>query len=61
MSKLKKTQRQALKQHPLMSDEQLLEFEKAVLQIAAYEKGYRLKAQDLICKVIVPEKLRRNL
>lgn len=53
--------REALKQHPRMTDDQLLEFEKAVLEIAAHRRGYRKRAQDLISQVIVPEKLRRGL
>lgn len=56
-----KTVREALKQHPLMTDEQLLAFEKAVLEIAAHERGNRKKAQDLLRVSIVPEKMRRGL
>lgn len=59
--KLDKRTREALKQHPQMTDEQLLEFEKAVLEIAAHERGNRHKAQQLITRVIVPEKMRRGL
>ena len=53
--------KKALRQHKVMTDEQLLEFEKAVLKIASFEKGNRKKAQDLIRKCIVPEKIRRGL
>lgn len=52
---------EALKQHPLMTDEQLEAFYVAVLEIAAHERGLRLKAQELIKKVIVPEMLRRGI
>lgn len=60
-TKTGKRVREALKQHPLMTDGQLLEFEKAVLEIAAHERGNRKKAQDLLRMVIVPEKMRRGL
>lgn len=53
--------REALKQHPLMTDGQLLEFEKAVLEIAAHERGNRKKAQELLRVCIVPQKMRRGL
>lgn len=53
--------REALKQHPKMTDGQLLEFEKAVLEIAAHERGNRKKAQELLKICIVPEKMRRGL
>lgn len=43
-SKTDKRVREALKQHPKMTDGQLLEFEKAVLEIAAHERGNRKKA-----------------
>lgn len=43
-SKTGKRVREALKQHPLMTDEQLLKFEKAVLEIAAHERGNRKKS-----------------
>lgn len=52
---------EALQQHPLMTDEQLLKFEKAVLEIAAHERGNRRKAQQLITRVLVPEKMRRGI
>jgi len=60
-SKTDKWVREALKQHPLMTDEQLLKFEKAVLEIAAHERGNRRKAQQLITRVLVPEKMRRGI
>lgn len=60
-SKTDKWVREALKQHPLMTDEQLLKFEKAVLEIAAHERGNRRKAQQLITRVRVPEKMRRGI
>lgn len=60
-SKTDKRVREALKQHPLMTDEQLLKFEKAVLEIAAHERGNRRKAQQLITRVLVPEKMRRGI
>lgn len=60
-AKIDKRVREALKQHPLMTDEQLLEFEKAVLKIAAHERGNRKKAQELLRICIVPEKMRRGL
>jgi hypothetical protein len=53
--------KKALRQHKVMTDEQLLEFEKAVLQIAAHERGNRRKAQELLKICIVPEKIRRGL
>ena len=53
--------REALKQHSKMTDGQLLEFEKAVLEIAAHERGNRKKAQELLRVCIVPEKMRRGL
>lgn len=53
--------KQAMRMHKLMTDEQLLQFEKAVLEIAAHEKGNRKKAQDLIRKCIVPEKIKRGI
>lgn len=37
---------EALQQHPLMTDEQLLKFEKAVLEIAAHERGNRKKRKN---------------
>lgn len=45
-SKTDKRVREALKQHPLMTDEQLLKFEKAVLEIAAHERGNRKKRKN---------------
>lgn len=53
--------RRAMRQHKVMTDSQLLEFEKAVLEIAAHERGNRKKAQDLLKICIVPEKIRRGL
>ena len=53
-------QTEALKQHPLMTDEQLLKFEKAVLEIAAHERGNRKKAQELLVR-IVAEKIERGI
>ena len=53
--------KKALRQHRVMTDEQLLEFEKAVLQIAAHERGNRRKAQELLKICIVPEKMKRGL
>lgn len=51
---------EALKQHPLMTDEQLLKFEKAVLEIAAHERGNRKKAQEFLVR-IVAEKIERGI
>lgn len=51
---------EALQQHPLMTDEQLLKFEKAVLEIAAHERGNRKKAQELLVR-IVAEKIERGI
>lgn len=59
-AKIDKRVREALKQHPLMTDEQLLEFEKAVLEIAAHERGNRKKAQELLVR-IVAEKIERGI
>ena len=53
--------REALKQHPLMTDEQLKMFYVAVLQIAAYSRGYKRKAKELIRVSIVPEMIRRKI
>lgn len=60
-SKTDKRVREALKQHPKMTDGQLLEFEKAVLKIAAHERGNRKKAQELLKKCIVPARIWRGL
>ncbi len=60
-SKTDKRVREALKQHPLMTDEQLKMFYVAVLQIAAYSRGYKRKAKELIRVSIVPEKMRRGI
>lgn len=60
-AKSDKRVREALKQHPLITNKQLLEFEKAVLEIAAHERGNRKKAQELLKICIVPEKMRRGL
>lgn len=51
---------EALQQHPLMTDEQLLKFEKDVLEIAAHERGNRKKAQELLVR-IVAEKIERGI
>lgn len=51
---------EALQQHPLMTDEQFLKFEKAVLEIAAHERGNRKKAQELLVR-IVAEKIERGI
>lgn len=51
---------EALQQHPLMTDEQLLKFEKAVLEIATHERGNRKKAQELLVR-IVAEKIERGI
>ena len=59
-SKTGKRVREALKQHPLMTDEQLLKFEKAVLESAAHERGNRKKAQELLVR-IVAEKIERGI
>lgn len=59
-SKTGKRVREALKQHPLMTDELLLKFEKAVLEIAAHERGNRKKAQELLVR-IVAEKIERGI
>ena len=59
-SKTGKRVREALKQHPLMTDEPLLTFEKAVLEIAAHERGNRKKAQELLVR-IVAEKIERGI
>ena len=59
-SKTGKRVREALKQHPLMTDEQLLKFKKAVLEIAAHESGNRKKAQELLVR-IVAEKIERGI
>ncbi len=60
-SKTGKRVREALKQHPLMTDEQLKMFYVAVLQIAAYSRGYKRKAKELIRVSIVPEMIRRKI
>lgn len=60
-SKIDKREREALKQHPLMTDEQLKMFYVAVLQIAAYSRGYKRKAKELIRVSIVPEMIRRKI
>lgn len=60
-SKTDKRVREALKQHQLMTDEQLKMFYVAVLQIAAYSRGYKRKAKELIRVSIVPEMIRRKI
>ena len=60
-SKTDKRVREALQQHPLMTDEQLKMFYVAVLQIAAYSRGYKRKAKELIRVSIVPEMIRRKI
>lgn len=60
-AKIDKRVREALKQHPLMTDEQLKMFYVAVLQIAAYSRGYKRKAKELIPVSIVPEMIRRKI
>ena len=60
-SKTDKRVREALKQHPKMTDEQLKMFYVAVLQIAAYQRGYKRKAKELIRVSIVPEMIRRKI
>lgn len=60
-TKTDKRVKEALKQHPLMTDEQLKMFYVTVLQIAAYSRGYKRKAKELIRVSIVPEMIRRKI
>lgn len=49
-----------MKKRKLMSNEELKQFYYAVLRVAAFERGYRRKAKELL-RHIVAEMLRRGI
>lgn len=59
-SKTDKRVREALKQHPLMTDEQLVAFYKALL-ILQRKRGYKRKTRELLRTVVTKEMVERGI
>lgn len=59
-SKTDKRVREALQQHPLMTDEQLVAFYKALL-ILQRKRGYKRKTRELLRTVVTKEMVERGL
>lgn len=59
-SKTDKRVREALQQHPLMTDEQLVAFYKALL-ILQHKRGYKRKTRELLRTVVTKEMVERGL
>lgn len=59
-SKTGKRVREALQQHPLMTDEQLVAFYKALL-ILQHKRGYKRKTRGLLRTVVTKEMVERGL
>ena len=51
---------EALQQHPLMTDEQLVAFYKALL-ILQHKRGYKRKTRELLRTVVTKEMVERGL